>query len=208
MATHPPTPEEVHAAALVMGAAAAESPKTGRPRKQTSIRGETGYVMTRDDAVQVLHWKLFKGITAIPGDVREYIERIWAARIPHLYEELFLMAKDNQPINPNAIDLLKTMTLMTRTLTPASIRADSNADAYGLPSDVDLSHISSADLARMTNKQLSAPLDHDERDRKAAHAKMMRQKKADAAAGKREKTGPHSTRRKKTAVKPDAPSTK
>ena len=191
---------ELHEAAVQIGSMG------GRPRESSpTIKGETGYTMTRDDAVQVLHWKLFKGITAIPGDVREYIERVWAARIPHLYEELFLMAKDNQPINPTAIDLLKTMTLMTRSLTPANLRADSNADALGLPSDVDLSHISTADLARMTRKELSAPLDHDERDRKAKHAKMMREKAKERGHAHGKQPGPRAKARAAAKAAKEAP---
>ena len=193
-----PAPVSPEQAARILGAT---SNKYGPRRRRTNEE----IAMSKADAMQVLHWKLFKGITAIPGDVREYIERVWAARIPHLYEELFLMAKDNQPINPNAIDLLKTMTLMCRSLTPANLRADSNADALGLPSDVDLSHISTADLARMTRKELSAPLDVAELDRKAAHAKMMREKRNAVKAGHAKAVGAHSDRakRKKKTI-PDA----
>jgi len=182
--------DKVHEAAVIIGSTG------GRPKG--SISRKSSITMRREDAMQVLHWKLFKGITAIPGDVREYIERVWAARIPHLYEELFLMARDGSAINPAALDILKTMTLMTRSLTPANLRADSNADLLGLPSDIDLTHMSTGDLARLARKELSAPLDHDERDRTAKHAKMMREHKAVKDAAR-----PKTKRRKKTDEAPD-----
>jgi hypothetical protein len=174
----------------------ADAPTYDQNGRVRGVRGPAPE-LSKLDVAQVIHWRLWKAIPSIKEDAREYIERVWSRKIPRIYEVILAAAQNGDFVNPMSLDILKTMTLMTRSLTPATLRADSNADALGLPSDVDLSHISTADLARMTRKELSAPLDHNERDRKAAHAKMMRQKKADAAAGKREKTGPHSDRRKK-----------
>ena len=180
--------DKVHEAAVIVGSTG------GRPRGSV---GKRRTVMTKADAMQVLHWKLFKGITAIPGDVREYIERVWAARIPHLYEELFLMARDGQAINPAALDILKTMTLMTRSLTPMGLKEAVDPSGTMLPSDFDLQHVSTADLARLARKELSGPLDHVENDRKAKHAAKMREKKAKVEAGAAKPVGAHNNNRAK-----------
>jgi len=160
--------------------------------------------LTKPSVAQVIHWKSWKQVTRIPGDVREYIERVWAPKIPKLYEELFEHARNGDHVSEQALDILKTMTLMTRSLTPAGLREASNADSLGLPSDVDLTHISTGDLAKLARKELSAPLDHKEHERKAQHAKMMRAKKADGTGPVTAKAKERKARRKAVSVLPAA----
>ena len=199
MATHEPTPEEVRAAAQIMGLVGGRAPNVGRPQ------GPQALALTKADVAQVIHWKLWKQIPSLKEDARDYIERVWSRKIPRIYEVMFAAAQAGDYVSANALDILKTMTLMTRSLTPANLRADSNADALGLPSDVDLSHISTADLARMTRKELSAPLDHDERDRKAKHAKMMREKAKERGHAHGKQPGPRAKARAAAKAAKESP---
>src|ERR1700681_640685 len=152
-------------------------------------------MITRPGVSQVMHWKHWKDVKRIPGDVREYIERIWAPKIPKLYEGLFDAARNGEHVSEQALDILKTMTLMTPSLTPAGLRTQVNADGLGLPSDVDLTHLTLSELSRLARKELSAPLDHKENARKSKHAKAMRDKKAKIIKGEAAAAGPHTPRR-------------
>ena len=168
---------------------------------------DVGLTMTRPSVAQVIHWKYWKQIRRVPPDVREYIERIWARKIPRIYEDVLDRAMQGEHVSEQLLDILKTMVLMTPSLTPMGLRERSNADSLGLPSDVDLTHISTGDLAKLARKELSAPLDHKEHERKARHAKMMRAKKADGTgpvteSAKRRKE--RKARRKAVPVPPAA----
>jgi hypothetical protein len=88
----------------------------------------------------------------VRGDPAEYIARVWARKIPRLWERIITDAQAGRPVSGIAFEVLKAMTLMVPSLTPARLRAGVGEAPGGLPSDIDLSHISTADLARLTRR--------------------------------------------------------
>ena len=110
------------------------------------------------DRERIFIWKtLWAQLGNIRGDPREYIERVWARKLPKMYERLLAAAMAGEKVDA-ALDILKAMTVVTRTLAPsANKQLPADATVLGLPSDADLSHLSDEDLARVLHRPLPGP---------------------------------------------------
>lgn len=98
-------------------------------------------------------------LRGIRGDPRDYIERVWARKLPRLYERLLESAAKGEPVSPLSFEILKAMTAICQTLAPARLPriAPGAIERLGLPADADLTHLSDEDLARITRKALPMP---------------------------------------------------
>lgn len=110
------------------------------------------------DHERIIIWKaLWAQLGNIRGDPREYIERVWARKLPKMYERLLAAAMAGEKVDA-ALDILKAMTVVTRTLAPsANKQLPADPTLLGLPSDADLSHLSDEDLARVLHRPLPGP---------------------------------------------------
>jgi hypothetical protein len=95
----------------------------------------------------------WNAIIGVRGDPAEYIARVWPRKIPRLWEKMIADALAGRPVSGIAFEVLKAMTLLVPSLTPAGLRAGVGEAFSALPSDIDLSHISAADLARMARRR-------------------------------------------------------
>lgn len=122
---------------------------------------------------------------SVHGDPREYIERVWARRLPKVYEALLGQVGRNEPIHPIAFDLLRSMTLMCKAISPQQTsRPTQTAIAESLlpavlPSSVDLSHMTTEELARMTGREAPGRSPETEAmlKRRAQHMNKVRAEK-------------------------------
>jgi hypothetical protein len=96
----------------------------------------------------------WNAIIGVRGDPAEYIARVWPRKIPRLWEKMMADALAGRPVSGVAFEVLKAMTLMVPSLAPARLLAGVGEAANALPSDIDLSHISTADLARLTRRSI------------------------------------------------------
>ena len=136
-------PEIIKAAASVLGTRPRLTRERKRQLKLESIDRERIYI-----------WRtLWHSIGHVRGDPREYIEREWSRKIPKMYERLWAAAASGERIPDAALDILKAMTIITRTLAPAANKQMAVDPAIlGLPSDADLSHLSDDELARVLRR--------------------------------------------------------
>jgi len=103
--------------------------------------------------VTIPEWREeWNAIIGVRGDPAEYIARVWPRKIPRLWEKMIADALAGRPVSGIAFEVLKAMTLLVPSLTPVRLRAEVGEATSGLPSDIDLSHISTADLARLTRR--------------------------------------------------------
>lgn len=139
----------IKAAAAVMGAHRAP-PLTRERRRQLKLESI--------DRERIFIWKtLWAQLGNIRGDPREYIERVWARKLPKMYERLLAAAMAGEKVDA-ALDILKAMTVVTRTLAPSANKSlPVDPAVLGLPSDADLSHLSDEDLARVLRRPLPGP---------------------------------------------------
>lgn len=145
-----PTPSEIGRAFSELGREARRNALT-RERKRQLMREAI-------DRERIFIWKaLWAQLGNIRGDPREYIERVWARKLPKMYERLLAAAMSGEKVDA-ALDILKAMTVVTRTLAPsANKQLPADATVLGLPSDADLSHLSDEDLARVLHRPLPGP---------------------------------------------------
>lgn len=110
------------------------------------------------DYERIIIWKaLWAQLGNIRGDPREYIERVWARKLPKMYERLLAAAMAGEKVDA-ALDILKAMTVVTRTLAPSANKSlPVDPAVLGLPSNADLSHLSDEDLARVLRRPLPGP---------------------------------------------------
>lgn len=142
-----PTPSEIGRAFSELGREARRNALT-KERKRQLMREAV-------DRERIFIWKtLWAQLGNIRGDPREYIERVWSRKLPKMYERLLAAAMAGEKVDA-ALDILKAMTVVTRTLAPSANKAlPADPTALGLPSDADLSHLSDEDLARVLHRPL------------------------------------------------------
>ena len=84
-------------------------------------------------------------------DAQVYLERVWARRLPKIYERLMAKAEAGEEIPPVALELLKAMTLMT-SLSPDRQRNRLPADDTPLTGNLDMSSLSPEELAALAGR--------------------------------------------------------
>jgi hypothetical protein len=87
----------------------------------------------------------------IHGDVAEYVEKAWSARIPKAWEEILSASMQSGDLE-TTLRILMAMTAMVPSLTPARLRQAVAAPPAALPAEPDLSHLSTEDLLRILER--------------------------------------------------------
>ena len=139
----------VNEAASVLGKASAAAQHDPIASERARLRK----LVSDDRKLGVLFKSIWRGYRPLTSDPREYIERVWSRKLPKVYERMLAASLAGERVPDMALDLLKSMTVMCRTLAPqANKQLPADPTLLGLPSDADLSHLSDEDLAKVLRR--------------------------------------------------------
>ena len=130
--------------------------EAGVEARRDALASERARIRTlaaNDRKLGVLFKSIWRGYRPLTSDPREYIERVWSRKLPKVYERMLAASLAGERVPDMALDLLKSMTVMCRTLAPqANKQLPADPTLLGLPSDADLSHLSDEDLAKVLRR--------------------------------------------------------